>query len=131
VSRRWARILLREWGSATAPVPGADDPRGQGHLRSTTRRLLTQKPRSKPLDERFVTVIQSVRGCSPLWCTAEDALRLNDTVPFTAVGCGCCRPWFTSGSLAARPQCAGQSTCHVGLAGAAVRDIPMPYGEHY
>jgi hypothetical protein len=71
VSRRWARILLREWGSATAPVPGADDPRGQGHLRSTTRRLLTQKPRSKPLDERFVTVIQSVRGCSPLWCMAR------------------------------------------------------------
>jgi hypothetical protein len=32
VSRRWARILLREWGSATVPVPGTDDPRGQGHL---------------------------------------------------------------------------------------------------
>jgi hypothetical protein len=25
-------------------------------------------------------------GCSPLWCTAEDALRLNATVPFTPWG---------------------------------------------
>jgi hypothetical protein len=25
-------------------------------------------------------------ACSPLWCTAEDALRLNATVPFTPWG---------------------------------------------
>lgn len=62
----------------------------------------------------------------------QDSLLLNGTAPFTAVGCGCRRPWFTSGSRASSHPVRGQSTsCHVGLAGAAVRDIRMTYGEHY
>ena len=62
----------------------------------------------------------------------EDALLLNATVPFTAVVCGCRRPWFTSASLASLRRCAGQPTCcRVGLAGVAVRDIALTYGEPY
>jgi hypothetical protein len=40
-------------------------PAAKAISRSTTRRLLTQKPRSKPLDDRLVTVIQNVRGTLP------------------------------------------------------------------
>jgi hypothetical protein len=75
-------------------------------------------------------------GLLPTWCMARTLFSLmtqcrNDTVPSTAVGCGCRRPWFTSGSLASSPPVRGSVHLPVGLAGAAVRDIRMTYGEHY
>ena len=86
---------------------------------SSTRRRARPSPEAQPgacsptshAIGRWMTGLlrlsRMFEGCSPLWCMAEDALRLNDTVPFTAVGCGCRRPWFTSGSLASSPPVRG------------------------
>lgn len=68
--------------------------------------------RSLHPERASVGVVWSFLGGSPLFTVSPDVIGL-----FIAAGCGCLRPWFTSGSLASFCiRCADPTRYHVGLA---------------